>query len=209
MAEVAAGGSIPRKHVSEYAGPAPDLVGLVTDPPVLPHIAIVGKAGSGKTTGAQFLARNYGYAVHSFAATLKDVAFEIWGEGARTSRDKLQKLGVAVRDIDEDAWVNVVRRKIAATVGPVVIDDCRFPNELWALKEAEFVFIHVACPEISRIDRLQRNGKLTDLTQLQHVSETALDEFAPHFDYEIENTTDEDTYEGVLLEILEHERRKR
>jgi hypothetical protein len=147
----------------------------------LPDIAIVGKAGAGKTTAAEHLHCRHGYLRVSFANILKDVAATIWGPEARTDRDKLQRLGVAVREIDQDAWVNAARRTIEGPgYGkrgfPIVVDDCRFPNEYWMLKELGFRFLRVHASETLRVDRLQRNGKLQDISQLNHVSETAIDD---------------------------------
>ncbi len=140
----------------------------------LPDVAFLGKAGAGKTTAAEFLVEHHGYTRLSFAALLKDISVQIWGEDARTDRDKLQKLGVAVREIDPDAWVGALGRSLDRG-GPIVVDDCRFPNEYWMLKVDGFVFIEVCANEALRVDRLQRNGKLQDISQLTHVSETALD----------------------------------
>lgn len=171
----------------------------------LPHVAILGKAGAGKTTGAEYLARNYGYAILSFATLLKDVSAQIWGEDARKDREKLQRLGVAVREIDEDAWVNAALRSIRSDL-PVVVDDCRFPNEYWALRERGFVFVRVEAPEETRIDRLQRNGKLQDISQLNHVSETSLDDvFADH---RIVNVAGELAYGDEITDILQKELRR-
>jgi cytidylate kinase len=177
----------------------------------LPDIAIYGKAGAGKTTGADFLVRHFGYTRHSFANTLKDVAATIWGGEVRTDRDKLQKLGVAVREIDQDAWVNALldqldgRGMVIQTHPPFVIDDCRFDNEYWALKERGFVFVRVNADEVVRESRLLANGKLTDRSQLYHESELGVDQFTP--DYEVVNNLDQEIYEADLLKVLNREQR--
>jgi hypothetical protein len=82
----------------------------------------------------------------SFAAPLKEIAVRIWGKEAMTDRAKLQGLGVAVREIEEDSWCDMLTRQVrdlrASVAGgtqPFVVDDCRFPNEYWALKELGFV----------------------------------------------------------------------
>lgn len=142
----------------------------------LPNIAFVGKMGAGKTTAAEYVRAEYGYTILRFAGLLKQVAQMIWGVGADRDREKLQRLGVAVRDIEENSWADAVFRDLDKMIGPVVIDDCRFPNEYWGLKERGFHFVQITAPEALREDRLQRNGKLTDRAQLQHVSETALDD---------------------------------
>jgi cytidylate kinase len=167
----------------------------------LPHIAIVGKAGAGKTTGAEILCGRLGYNRASFAAILKDVARLIWGADATKDRGKLQKLGVAVRDIQEDAWVNALLRQIESWRGPIVIDDCRFPNEYWALKHMGFKFIRVRADEPVRQDRLMRNGKFTSHEQMNHISETALDDI--DMDLGLFNNGSGESYEAELLSLVE------
>lgn len=157
-----------------------------------PNIAFVGKAGAGKTTCAEILAAQ-GYSRLSFAAPLKEIAVRIWGVDALLDRGKLQYLGNAVRQYDEDAWVNAAVRdlgdeKVGPAYLPWVVDDCRFPNEYWALKKRGFVIVRVWAPRNVRVARLRANGKLQDESQLEHVSETALDgeEFKP--DYQVVNS---------------------
>jgi hypothetical protein len=179
----------------------------------LPNYAFIGKAGSGKTTAADYLVAQYHYRRVSFAAPLKDVAAGIWGTAARTDRNKLQSLGVAVRDIDPDAWVNCALADIDDPVPagsvhdydfqPVVIDDCRFPNEYWALKERGFVVVRVQASQNVRVSRLRENGKLQDESQLAHVSETALDERAA--DYTVYNEDTLGLLYGQLHSIRERE----
>lgn len=161
----------------------------------LPCIALLGKMGAGKTTIAEILEADYRYLRIPIAAELKSVAQRIWGEGAATDRDKLQRLGVAVREIDADAWINSAltrmdylcdpRRQTFPRPGRFVVDDVRFPNEYWALKERGFIMIRVVCDEERRVDRLIRNGKLQDMSQLEHESEKQLDD--AEVDFTIEN----------------------
>jgi dephospho-CoA kinase len=157
-----------------------------------PDIALIGKAGAGKTTAAEYLVEKCGYRRLSFAAPLKEIAVRIWGKEAMTDRAKLQGLGVAVREIEEDSWCDMLTRQVrdlrASVAGgtqPFVVDDCRFPNEYWALKELGFVVVRIWAPRNARVVRLRGNGKLQDESQLEHVSETALDDFSE--DYDIAN----------------------
>lgn len=152
------------------------------------NVAFIGKAGSGKTTAAEYLRTEHGYLRASFAQLLKDIAVLLWGESALTDREKLQRLGVAVRDIQEDTWVSALTRVFDALdeKSPrIALDDCRFPNEYWALKERNWLLIRIESEEATRIDRLQRNGKLQDISQLDHISETAIDDLKA--EYTIEN----------------------
>jgi dephospho-CoA kinase len=171
-----------------------------------PDIALIGKAGAGKTTAAEYLVDKCGYTRVSFAQPLKDIAVQIWGRDAATDRAKLQGLGCAVRDIESDAWCNMAVRRIhelrrlgnGAT--RFVVDDCRFPNEYWALKELGFVVVRVWAPRNVRVVRLRGNGKLQDESQLEHVSETALDDFAE--DYDIANEFEPGAFTRQIREIV-------
>lgn len=168
-----------------------------------PDIAFIGKAGSGKTTAAQYLSDSYGYQRLSFAAKLKEMAADLWGPDAYKDRDKLQRLGIAVREIDPDAWVNVAMHKLQYKMPahwPVVVDDCRFENEYWALKERGFRIVRIEADRDRRLVRLKSNGKLGDEAELDHVSETAID----HLEADLTITNDQTkvgfgfAVEGVL-----------
>lgn len=168
--------------------------------PDYPNIAFIGKAGAGKDTAAALLIEQLGYQRIAFADALKDVAEQLWGEEARTDRDKLQKLGAAVRGIDPDTWVNVALRHMAATPnlsgatvgtdgkvigGPIAITDCRYHNEAWELKGEGFIIVRIVSDRATRINRLRANGKLGPAGWEEHESETALDDWPE--DYKISN----------------------
>ena len=145
---------------------------------MLPHIAFIGKTGAGKTTAANILVERFGYERVSFAAPLK--------AGCATNNDRtlLQTVGQGVRDLCEDFWVNLFladvanRELVADGRARFVVDDCRYPNEAQALKERGFYIVRIAATLSTRVDRQRRAGRLQDESQLDHVSETALDEFA-------------------------------
>ncbi len=165
---------------------------------ILPNIALIGKAGAGKTTAAHALS-TYGYTPLSIAGPLKRVAALIWGTAARTDRDKLQRLGVAVRGIDPDAWINLLIARLDDE-SRVCVDDVRFPNEVAALKRAGFTFVRVNAARNERVRRLRANGKLQDESQLEHESETAIDDVTP--DFEANNEWEKVDLQIDLLRIL-------
>jgi dephospho-CoA kinase len=178
-----------------------------------PDIAFVGKAGAGKTTGAEFLVVAAGYSRVSFAAPLKRVARIIWGPDAERDRGLLQWLGKVIRGRDPLAWANAARSEIeerrrtqlTGATTPVVIDDLRFPNEWEMLRELGFVIVRIEADKEQRIRRLRGNGKLQDEAQLNDVSETALDDFEA--DYTITNNEhgDELHLAQQIKEILTRE----
>jgi hypothetical protein len=186
----------------------------------VPNIALLGKAGSGKDTAAELLAELYPYQRVAFADKLKDVATIIWGPGARTDRTKLQKLGVAVREIQENSWVEALLT--GASVEEIdgeprfvegndnlalAVTDCRFPNEASYLAARGFVTIRILAGRGLRVNRLRANGKLQDEAQLDHVSETALDNWTP--DYNVVNATTLEALAEELVKVVEIERAKR
>lgn len=143
-------------------------------------IVLTGQAGSGKSTIAAQLATQ-GYATVKFAGPLKAMLralgltdAEIEGVlkekpcpllGGRTPRHAMQTLGtewgrnLIAPDLWVVAWQHAVRG-VLSSGGRVVVDDCRFRNELAAAMEMGGVAV-----------RLVRNGAGT----VAHVSETGLD----------------------------------
>lgn len=138
---------------------------------------------------------------------------EIWGIEARSDRAKTQGLGSAVRELDSNAWIELLFREWdiqsfdRGLMNPIVVDDVRYPNEAYALKGAGFVLVRITAGYHSRIHRLTNNGKFQTMEQLEHISETAGD--AIDCDYEIWNTGAPADMEAELIKILTKERRKR
>lgn len=174
----------------------------------LPNLALVGKMGAGKTTIAESLEHAFGYTRLSIASPLKSIAVQIWGDSADRDRSKLQPLGQAVRAIDEDAWANLLLSRIDVMQhqqpeAHFVVDDCRFPNEYWKLREYGFVVVRVEAPVWLRVDRLKSIGKLQDEAQLEDTSETALDGFEA--DYTVTNEASLDELAIQVQAILKRE----
>lgn len=152
-------------------GECQDRLPVVEAPPLataLPRvlIAFTGIAGSGKSTAAQHLVKNHGFTRIRFAGPLKDMMralglteAEIEGDrkevscellGGKTPRYAMQTIGTEWgRDIiAPDLWIrafNAALAKVPADV-PVVVDDCRFPNEADAIIAAGGVLVRVVRP---------------------------------------------------------------
>lgn len=179
----------------------------MTDAVTLPHIVVIGKMGAGKSTVANMLATHFGYQTLSFATGVRDVTERLYGAEFRNSRPHLQAIGAGLRRIDPDVWVSAWERSYAATYDfhgealRVAVDDCRYPNEVEHLHSYAFRFVAVVADEAVRIDRLKRTGKLTDLDQLQHESETALDDYAVPTDEIFMNNPLDDLSAQVLAYV--------
>ena len=123
-------------------------------------IAFLARAGSGKSTAAQYLSDRHGAEKVSFAAPLKELAKHLWGftdsqvygdnkESAdevlaelwdvdnATPRMALQLLGNQAREIiGKNVWIDAAMNSIEkAESNLVVIDDCRYLNEVMAISE--------------------------------------------------------------------------
>ncbi|MEU2366792.1 hypothetical protein ABZ616_39615 [Streptomyces noursei] len=175
-----------------------------------PHIALVGKARSGKDTVAQLLVRHAGFTRLAFADELKAAlvrlnplvvscccykehrlkdALEHHGgwEGAKALgevRRLLQEHGQAVRDRDPDFWVRPVLAQVrhgSEWPMPCVVADARYANELDALRAEGAVVV-----------RVERPGAGLDGDAGTHPSELELDGITP--DHVLHNT-------GTLSEL--------
>lgn len=152
-------------------------------------ICIGGKARAGKDTTAEEIKRSLEKDGHKvliahYADLVKYVCkqfFEWNGEKDEAGRTLLQKVGTdIVRKQRPQYWVDFVVSILELFPNAweyVIIPDCRFPNEIAAIKNAGFKTKYV---------RIERNGFDNGLTEEQksHPSETALDKYIPdHYIY--------------------------
>lgn len=129
-------------------------------------IGIVGFIGSGKDTVADYLVNFHGFRRESFANSLKDAVSTVFGwdrellEGRtkqsrewRETRDEwwskrlkkditprwvLQYWGTEVvrKGFHDDMWVASLENRLRSSTDDIVITDCRFPNEIKAIRNA-------------------------------------------------------------------------
>lgn len=111
------------------------------------HVAFCGPAGAGKSTQAKLLRQKYKGDVLSFAAPVKKVANDLFGEQMDDpvfARKAYQQVGVFCRNVaGAGFWVE----KLVPKVSPdrnCFVDDLRFMNEYHALKRLGFVVIKLS-----------------------------------------------------------------
>jgi hypothetical protein len=185
-------------------------------------IGICGFIGSGKDTAADYLVNFHGYRRESFASSLKDAVANVFGwdrqllEGrttasrawreqrdewwsARLGRDItpryiLQYWGTEViRDgFHDDMWIASLENKIRTSRDNIVITDCRFPNEIKAIRAQGGKIIWVQrgpLPEWYPVAVRANQGDTIFIENLKtlgiHPSETAW--AGTQFDAEIDN----------------------
>ena len=129
-------------------------------------IGICGFIGSGKDTVADYLVNQYHFRRDSFANSLKDAVAAVFGwdrellEGRTTAardwreqtdtwwshklgmpitpRWVLQQWGTEVcrKSFHNDIWIVSLENRLRQSTDNIVISDCRFPNEVKAIKNA-------------------------------------------------------------------------
>lgn len=154
-------------------------------------VAFAGRKQSGKTSSAKFLVDTYpnkDIRIYSFASPLKQLCVDILGldprqcygedkyknekvdcywEGKQlTAREVMQIVGTEwFRTMQNDVWAGATIRKIQKDAPEIaIIDDCRFPNEVEAVKNAGGLVL-----------KMERSMYYSD-----HASEVALDR--AHYD---------------------------
>ncbi|MFA4904457.1 MAG: hypothetical protein WC600_17120 [Desulfobaccales bacterium] len=179
-------------------------------PPLL--IGLSGKAGSGKSTAADYLWDQYLYHRFAFADTLKVLvgqAFDFSQEQlygdlkevpdprfGKSPRWCLQHLGTEVfRGIWPGIWVHHLMESVRDFwqmngERPVVVTDVRFLDEAEALKNVGAVLI-----------RIERAGAGAQAGIPDHISETSLDAY-PGWDYVLQNDGSLAALEFMLDQIV-------
>jgi hypothetical protein len=126
-------------------------------------IGIVGRAGAGKDTAADYLVENYGYEKVSFAAILKKMLSSMGFQEPANRADKekniegfdfswrhaAQALGTEYGRVclHPDIWIILTMRSLKMG-GKYVVSDCRFKNEQDAIIAAGGTMINLYGREV-------------------------------------------------------------
>ena len=185
-------------------------------------IGLCGFIGSGKDTVADYLVNFHEFRRESFASTLKDTVAAVFGwdrtmlEGrtkeAREWREQIDfwwsnRLGMHItprwvlqywgtevcrRAFHDDIWIASLENKIRTSKDDIVISDCRFPNEILAIKNAGGIIAWVkrgALPDwydTAMAANADHNWSVQEMKQRKiHASEWAW--IGTEFDIELDN----------------------
>lgn len=164
--------------------------------PVL--IAISGKQGSGKTTAADYLVKNFKFKRISFSDKIKEIAIDLFGisydqaYGQEKNRELLQKIGFHMREIDEDVWIKYLIRNIDRSKD-TIIDDMRMKTEFNALKSLGFMMIKIETDKEIRKTRIPYYFNEDDITEVNLDDISGWDSIIdnnkqkPHLYYQMDN----------------------
>lgn len=174
-------------------------------------IGVTGLIGSGKDTIADYLVTNHGFKRVSFASSLKDAVAAVFSwdrellEGTtkssrewREQRDEwwsnrlkmditprwvLQYWGTDVlrNHFHTDIWVASVENKLRQATDNIVITDCRFANEVNAIKRAGGTTLRVSRGLVPDwYDAAKNYNKGPERNELWSISKSKLDAFKVH-----------------------------
>ena len=185
-------------------------------------ILISGKAEAGKTTTANIIKTfleelGKKVACIPYGQYVKDTAKLIWnwdGEKDKKGRELLQWWGTdIVRAQDPNFWVDSVVRLakvIDKYVDYLIVDDCRFINEIEAWRAIKYVALDSATDALSSKQRfsdiitirVERPGHENALTpeQRRHPSETELDDYI--FDITIKAIDKAGLYDKIVWDVM-------
>jgi len=185
------------------------------------RIGLIGKAGTGKSTIAKYLAENYGFIELAFADPVKDAVraatpFIDWVDFGKEEvhpaigksfRQLCQTLGTewGRQKVHPDLWImDLFHRMETLLEHPCyqdrfVVSDCRFFTEAQALRSRGFILI-----------RVQNDQPFRDLgDDSAHISENQMDAIKP--DYTIWNVGDLNSLYSqveVQLKLLLHKKKQ-
>lgn len=185
-------------------------------------ISLAGKMRSGKDTVYTLIREellkedNIIPFKHAFGDSVKSITYELFPSTLK-NRDKLQKVGQKMREIDENVWIRLVDEKIEEiNKQPVdellvnVITDVRQPNEFEYAKDKGHT-IKIICDDDIRLSRIRDKGEPLTKELFLHETETHVDDFET--DFVIYNNADmsllRNQVQQIVQSILEENSNKR
>ena len=178
------------------------------------NIAFIGKICSGKTTITNNLIiklneNNFNYKKASFADGVYEIAYNLF-DMKNKNRNLLQSIGMKMREIDENIWIKSTIKKVNhfnKNDTYIIIDDCRFQNELDNLIKNDFILIKLNISNELQLNRLKNTYPDTWNEQnLNHISENNLNNLSENIFQIIINIDDfknlNDIIDNIYNKIL-------
>ena len=128
-------------------------------------IAIAGQMASGKSTLAnkmqeELMSLDYRVERHSLATKVKEIGSNLFGM-VEKDRKLLQQIGMKMREIRPDVWIDYMNRTIdedfaADKYDVAIVDDVRFINEAEKLSAQGWRIVRLHIEEDLQRERLKR-----------------------------------------------------
>jgi hypothetical protein len=174
-------------------------------------IAFSAPRSSGKSTLARTIAKCVqNPLILSLAEKLKKICIDGYGMDADPQKkdvELLQRVGDAMRSIDEDVFINFLMKKVEKQPESFVIcDDARRLNELKRFKKEGFLLVRLATEEDIRKTRAKKLYPHMDLSSNQHACETEMcsQEAQQYYDLVLKNDVLQDLFTNIvkIFEII-------
>lgn len=172
-------------------------------------LLISGKAGTGKSTAAQYLhSLSPKSVIYHFAEGVKFTARQSFGwDGVKDEKGRilLQQVGQTGRAYNPTIWIDQCAQRIVTfqndayfSGGLSLVDDFRFKNEVARLKEYKqwlVMTLHLNAPD---------REILKGTPAYNEISETELDDWKPKdYDFYIDNSGTQEQLEAALREVVD------
>lgn len=165
-------------------------------------IGLIGRAGSGKDSFADYLVSKYHYEKHAFAEGLYKICREYY---RMTTKDRalLQDVGKKMREIDELVFVNKLLHECDDR-DHIVVSDVRHVNEYHALTAKKFVMVRIVADLPIRIARIEkRDGFQLSNEDIQRMEENPIETQLDNFPaIEIQNNKSLDAFYHAIDRFL-------
>ena len=170
-------------------------------------IALVGEMCAGKTTLSKYIINWYNTKYKlvlnktSFAEKIYKLAYELFGMKEK-DRKLLQDIGTKFREIDNSVWINYTVNKYNDNV---IIDDCRYLNEIKRLHDEGFVIIKINITkelQLTRLKNLYTNTWEKHFANMTHSSEISISKIDKKY-YHIEVTAGDTNMLETITMFLE------
>lgn len=149
----------------------------------MPNIFLIGKAGSGKDTVAEYLQGVHGYKLYALATPIKEEYKRFFPRlNPRQDRDKLIQIGQTYKELyGMEVWIKLTHGRISLdNVSNVCITDGRYAVEYdYFANKLGYVPIRIVCNDEIRLQRLKRRDGSAQEEALKKES-TELDEVFAH-----------------------------
>ena len=146
------------------------------------RIGLIGKAGSGKSSAAAFLAAELGFQHCRTGGLCRDVSRLVFGDEATSH---LHAISDVLQTISEGLFLDAALRGVDPDRA-IVIDAVRFDYDVAYARANGFALVRIKAADSTRRVRLERRGQAVDHVSADtHPIEVAMDRVEA--DFEIEN----------------------
>jgi dephospho-CoA kinase len=166
----------------------------------------MGQMRAGKDTVCELLQEEQHFFKLAFGTEIKNIVHTYFPDAVKQGKPRhhYQYVGQLFRELDPLVWIKQVDKCINSLWDdvPLIVTDCRQPNEFGYLKSRGFIMVKVVANEDIRISRMIRNGDNVSQEDMTDETELHIKDFVADFTI-VNNGTVEELREQVLklLEI--------